>query len=308
MAAVHRRHDRARRRTPKAERRRPRSSCPVRDPRRAGARRVWGLPEACCTSGSDSSSSADDAHRSSDAPPAGRPEEASKPLGTAGARSPRDTGKFEFDSSIERGTCVHARRVRSVPAGPLRGEPERRAERRSSRSSRTRSRSSSVATGLKFVYDGPTTEAAGQGSPSPYQPDRVRREPVGAGPDRLGATKPPLRQLAGYIDGRRLDASAVFAPSGRLVYVSGQIGARRPATCRPRGRPIGAEAEAIVLHEFGRPRRAGPHQRQDAAHVLGGPVSTCRPTGDGRPPGARPPGPPALRARRLSRSQTGREP
>ena len=103
------------------------------------------------------------------------------------------------------------------------------------------------ASGLQFVYDGPTDEAPTKQRPA-YEParyDKKRWAPVLiAWSD--AATYP---ELAGYIAGLG-GAQAEFTPSRRLVYVSGEVVLDGKdlsvATAPDRG-----EVRAVIMHELG---------------------------------------------------------
>jgi hypothetical protein len=104
-------------------------------------------------------------------------------------------------------------------------------------------------TGLRFVYDGSTTEQASAGDRSAYQPDRYGQRWA---PGLVSWTRPAqVPRLAGGVIGLG-GGSAVGLPGSPRSYVSGTV-----YLDAPQFRAIAARAQqlpslrASVLHEFG---------------------------------------------------------
>jgi len=104
----------------------------------------------------------------------------------------------------------------------------------------------STATGLKFVYDGPSGETPIKDR-KPFQPEAYGDTwaPVLI----AWADETSFPELAGYVAGVS-SPQAVFAPSGRIVYVTGQIvlDGQQLSVAEV---PDRAQVEAILLHELG---------------------------------------------------------
>lgn len=106
----------------------------------------------------------------------------------------------------------------------------------------------SAATGLQFVYDGPTSEAPAHPRES-YQPDAYgkRWAPV------LIAWSSPAEnpELAGNVAGLG-GSTMINATDSPYVLVAGQIELDAPALTRILAGPSGPEhVQAVVMHEFG---------------------------------------------------------
>jgi Protein of unknown function (DUF2510)/Matrixin len=201
---------------------------------------TWAIPKFL---NNDSGNVTSTAPRSLNAPPPSG-EEAARPLGRPGL-VPAGSGRFEF-LIAQPGDA--ATPVAFDPCRPVHyvvnpaGAPSDGLALIQHAVARV-----STATGLKFVYDGVSNETPDKAR-APYQPDRY-------GKDRWApvliswSDEASFPKLAGYVAGvgRPLAAQA---PSGRLVYVSGDIvldAEQLSAAQLPdRGR-----AEATILHEFG---------------------------------------------------------
>ena len=202
---------------------------------------TWGLPKLLNRASGGGSSTA--TQPSKDAPPPST-EEAARPLGTP-APVPIGSGQYEF--------LEHQRNDPSTPVAfdPCRpvhyvvnpaGAPSDGLALIQNAVARV-----STATGLRFVYDGLVTEGPDKDR-EPFQPGRYgksRWAPVLI----AWADEASYPELAGYVAGVG-SPQAVYAPNGRLVYVTGQIvlDAQQLSTAQLADR---SQAGATVLHEFG---------------------------------------------------------
>lgn len=170
-------------------------------------------------------------------------EEAEQPLGTPGS-VPDGTGQYEV-AEHQRGDatipvafdpCRPFHYVMSVAGAPPDAlELIRAAIKRVS-----------TATGLKLVYDGPSLELPTK-ERKPYQPEEYG---VAWAPVLIAwSNETSFPDLAGYIAGVS-SPQAVFAPSGKLVYVTGQV-VLDGQQLSQKEVPDRAQVEAILLHELG---------------------------------------------------------
>jgi hypothetical protein len=201
---------------------------------------VWGVPKLLDNdSGSDETGTP---QQSIDAPPAST-EEAAEPLGKP-ARVPEGNGTFEV-SQHQRGSstpvafdpCRPIHYVVNVAGAPTDGLAIVK------RSIAT----VSTATGLKFVYDGASSEVPDKEREA-YQPSQYsdrRWAPVLI----AWTDEASFSELSGYIAGVG-STQPVRAQNGRLVYVTGQVvldGEQLSTQLAPNR----AEVDAIALHELG---------------------------------------------------------
>lgn len=177
-----------------------------------------------------------------DRPPPSR-EERARPIG-APAPVPAGTGQFEF---LETQPSEEATPVAFDPCRPvhyvvnLDGAPSD-----ASTLIADAIRRVSIATGLRFVDDGTTTETPGKNRLA-YQPDRYGRRwaPVLV----AWSDEKTFPSLAGYIAGVT-EPHPVLASRTHLVYVTGQIVLDREQLS-PAASPDRGVVRAIVLHELG---------------------------------------------------------
>lgn len=170
-------------------------------------------------------------------------EEASQPLGTPAA-APKGHGKFEF--------------VRSQPGDPttpvafdpcrpvhyvvnLKGAPSDGLSLIKRAVARVQ-----TATGLRFEYDGKTTEAPAKDRP-PYQPNRYGKRWAPVLIAWRSADEYPT--LSGYVAGVG-GAQAVSINAGQLVNVTGELVLDREQLSEESTSDRG-EVRAIILHELG---------------------------------------------------------
>ena len=106
----------------------------------------------------------------------------------------------------------------------------------------------SAATGLRFVHDGPTTEAPGDRRDT-YQPGRYGKRWA---PVLIAWSEPGENPgLAGDVVGLG-GSSYAKAPGGTLVYVAGQVTLDAPDMAKMLQHPGGtAQVRAIIMHELG---------------------------------------------------------
>ncbi|MGH8962868.1 MAG: matrixin family metalloprotease [Jatrophihabitantaceae bacterium] len=180
--------------------------------------------------------------RPADVPPPSR-EEARHPLGRPAA-APAGQGGFRFESTQKGSTAPvswdRCRPIHYVVSGQ---PPAGQAGLVSSVLSEL-----SALTGLRFAYDGPTSEPAVAGTRAPYQPGRYgsRWAPV------LVAWTDPARapQLTGAVIGLG-GGYAVSLGNSPATYVSGIVYLDRPQFDEDAQEPYHAAPRAVVLHEFG---------------------------------------------------------
>ena len=207
---------------------------------------VWGYQASQSSTPSTSSAQPGITHSTvshlTERPPASA-EEATHPLGTPAA-TPKGHGKFEF--------------VRTQPGGPktpvafdpcrpvhyvvnLKGAPTDGLSLIKRAIARVH-----TATGLKFEYDGPTTEAPAKDRP-PYQPNRYgkRWAPVLI----AWRTADEYPTLSGYVAGIG-GAQAVSVNGGELVNVTGELVLDREQLSEESTSDRG-QVRAIILHELG---------------------------------------------------------
>jgi hypothetical protein len=104
-----------------------------------------------------------------------------------------------------------------------------------------------TASGLRFIYDGTTTEGASKDR-TPYQPDRYSKDRWA--PVLIAWTnEAAFPSLAGYIAGLG-EAHAEYTRDGQLVYVTGQVVLDSQQLSVAQA-PERGEVRAIVLHELG---------------------------------------------------------
>lgn len=203
---------------------------------------VWLLPKMLSGGSGSNGGTNTAAPRSNTAPPAST-EEAARPIGKP-APVPAGTGQFEVLQHQRGGTTP----VAFDPCRPihyvvnLQGAPGDGLSLIQAGVAKV-----STATGLRFVYDGPSTELPAKERVA-YQPNRyskARWAPVLI----AWADEKTYPELAGYIAGVG-SAQAVYAPDDRLVYVTGQVvlDDQQLALAQTPGR---GQASAIVLHELG---------------------------------------------------------
>ena len=201
---------------------------------------VWGIPKLLSNdSGSDETATT---QGSNQAPPPGT-ESAAKPLGTP-APVPDGTGKFEVIQH-QRGTktpvafdpCRPIHYVVNLTDAPSDGLALVKGA----------IAKVSTATGLKFVYDGTTSEQPSK-EREPYLPkeytDRRWAPVLVAWTDEASYS-----ELAGYIAGVG-SPQAVYAPNNQLVYVTGQVVLDNEQLSTQQV-PDRNEASAIIQHELG---------------------------------------------------------
>jgi hypothetical protein len=203
---------------------------------------VWLLPKAF-SGGSSSGGSTNPATQLSNTVPPASTEEATRPLGGPAA-VPNGSGGFEVAQYQRDGTtpvafdpCRPIHYVVNLDGAPSDGMTMIRAA----------VAKVSTATGLRFIYDGPSTERPNKDR-NPYQPRRyskARWAPVLVG----WADERTFPELAGSVVGAG-SAQAVYAPDDRLVYVTGQVvlDNQQPSV---QATPNRGQASAVVLHELG---------------------------------------------------------
>ncbi|MFJ6417807.1 matrixin family metalloprotease [Paeniglutamicibacter sp. NPDC091659] len=106
----------------------------------------------------------------------------------------------------------------------------------------------SAASGLRFVYDGTTTEAPSAQRPQ-YQPERYGKRWV---PVLVTWSSPAeIPALAGDVAG--LGGSSYISAKGTpLVFAAGQVNLDGPDVAAMMGHPQGTEhVRAVIMHEFG---------------------------------------------------------
>lgn len=201
---------------------------------------VWGIPKLLNNDSGSGESVA--TQRSNDAPPPGA-DRAAQPLGTP-APVPEGTGKFEVIQH-QRGSTTP---VAFDPCRPIHyvvnrtGAPSDGLQLVQSAIAKV-----STATGLKFIYDGRTSELPNKERES-FQPSEYsdqRWAPVLI----AFADETSFSELAGYIAGIG-SAQAVYAPNNQLVYVTGQVVLDRDQLSAEQA-PNRDEVSAVILHELG---------------------------------------------------------
>lgn len=202
---------------------------------------VWAVPKFLTNDSSDEATSTG-SRRSQNAPPPST-EEAAQPLGTP-APVPAGTGRYEIiqfqpgdtNTPVAFDPCRPVHYVVNPAGAPADGLAM----------VQDAVASVSTATGLKFVYDGTTTETPSKDR-APYLPSRYKDR---WSPDLIAwSDEATVPDLAGYIAGFTTP-QPVEAPSGRLVYVTGQVilDGQQLAEDQVSDR---TQAKAVVLHELG---------------------------------------------------------